>query len=198
MIKSLSLFLYKCIVFSKIFGGHESFFVGSLITLFWTSGEVCLGFKANSGGSKGQVRDACSRGPKFFDIHAVLWDNLGKLYVGDPLENCHPCLGEAWIRHCLQQCAFITRRPRVYNISQQRSLIKTDKLFLYSLSDFVSCRVIDTAAAQLTKTAIAVTAIFIVTMGYDNFYYVLGYTGVLNYKMNSPVQKIGTGIDFLH
>ena len=54
------------------------------------------------------------------------------------------------------------------------------------------CRVIDTAAAQLTKTAIAVTAIFIITMGYDNCHYVLGYTGVLTYKMNSPFQKIGT------
>ena len=65
------------------------------------------------------------------------------------------------------------------------------------MSDFLFFRVIDTATAQLTKTAITVTAIFIVTMGYDSFYYVLGYTGVLNYKMNSPVQKIGTGIIFL-
>ena len=72
----------------------------------------------------------------------------------------------------------------------------TDKQTFAGLK-FVPYRVIDTAAAQLTKTAIAVTAIFIVTMGYDNFYYVLGYTGVLNYKMN-PVQNIGTGTVFLH
>ena len=52
-------------------------------------------------------------------------------------------------------------------------------------------RVIDTAASQLTKTAITVTAIFIVALGYDLWYYVLGYSGVTEYKMNSPLQKIG-------
>ena len=74
---------------------------------------------------------------------------------------------------------------------------RTEISFTLGLN-FSFCRVIDTATAQLTKTAITVTAIFIVTMGYDNFYYVLGYTGVLNYKMNSPVQKIGTGIIVSH
>ena len=52
-------------------------------------------------------------------------------------------------------------------------------------------RVIDTAAKQLTKTAITVTAIFIVALGYDLWYYVLGYSGVIEYKMNTPLQKIG-------
>ena len=50
-------------------------------------------------------------------------------------------------------------------------------------------RVIDTAAKQLTKTAITVTAIFIVALGYDLWYYVLGYSGVIDYKMNTPLQK---------
>ena len=53
-------------------------------------------------------------------------------------------------------------------------------------------RVIDTAARQLTKTAITVTAIFIVSLGFDLWYYVLGYSGVTEYKMNTPMQKIGT------
>ena len=53
------------------------------------------------------------------------------------------------------------------------------------------CRVIDTAAKQLTKTAITVTAIFIVALGYDLWYYVLAYAGVTEYKMNTPIQKIG-------
>ncbi len=55
-------------------------------------------------------------------------------------------------------------------------------------------RVIDTAASQLTKTAITVTAIFIVALGYDLWYYVLGYSGVTEYKMNTPLQKIGKHI----
>ena len=53
-------------------------------------------------------------------------------------------------------------------------------------------RVIDTAARQLTKTAITVTTIFIVSLRFDLWYYVLGYSGVTEYKMNTPMQKIGT------
>ena len=52
-------------------------------------------------------------------------------------------------------------------------------------------RVKDTAARQLTKTAITVTGIFIVALGYDLWYYVLGYAGIIEYKMNTPIQKIG-------
>ena len=52
-------------------------------------------------------------------------------------------------------------------------------------------RVIDTAASQLTKTAITVTAIFIVALGYDLWYYLLAYSGVTDYKINTPLQKIG-------
>ena len=42
------------------------------------------------------------------------------------------------------------------------------------------CRVIDTAASQLTKTAITVTAIFIVVIGYDSWYFMLGYAGAIH------------------
>ena len=52
-------------------------------------------------------------------------------------------------------------------------------------------RVIDIAASQLTKTAITVTAIFIVALGYDLWYYLLAYCGLAEYKANSQLQKIG-------
>ena len=55
----------------------------------------------------------------------------------------------------------------------------------------IPCRVIDKAARQLTKTAITVTAIFIITLGYELWYFMLGQTGALEYKVNTPVQKIG-------
>ena len=35
--------------FKKKFGGHKSFFVGPLIPLFWTSGDVSSGFQSQSG-----------------------------------------------------------------------------------------------------------------------------------------------------
>ena len=52
-------------------------------------------------------------------------------------------------------------------------------------------RVIDTAASQLTKTAITVTAIFIAALGYDMWYYILAYSGVTDYVVNTPLQKAG-------
>ena len=62
--------------------------------------------------------------------------------------------------------------------------------FLGSLYSLIF-RVIDTAASQLTKTAITVTAIFIVALGYDLWYYLLAYSGLAEYKTNSQLQKIG-------
>ena len=55
----------------------------------------------------------------------------------------------------------------------------------------ISSRVIDTAASQLTKTAITVTAIFIVAIGYDSWYFMLGYAGAIRYIYNTPIQIIG-------
>lgn len=51
--------------------------------------------------------------------------------------------------------------------------------------------VIEAASSQLTKTAVVVTLIFIATIGYDLHYYLLGYTGVTRYELNTPIQKAG-------
>ena len=50
---------------------------------------------------------------------------------------------------------------------------------------------IDKAAKELTKTAIIVTGFFIVSLGYDCWYYMLGYAGAVVYVKNTPVQKAG-------
>ena len=50
---------------------------------------------------------------------------------------------------------------------------------------------IDAANSFMTKTGVAVTAIFVLTVGYDAIYYVLGSIGVVVYVLNTPVQKIG-------
>ena len=59
-------------------------------------------------------------------------------------------------------------------------------------------RVIDKASQELTKTAFAVTIIFIVTIGYDLHYYLLGYIGVLEYVLNAPIQKVGVFLSNLN
>ena len=54
------------------------------------------------------------------------------------------------------------------------------------------------ASTDLTKTAIAVTVIFIFSIAYDLHYYLLGYTGVTDYKLNTPIQKIGVFLSNLN
>ena len=54
--------------------------------------------------------------------------------------------------------------------------------------NFAESRTITKATKELTKTAIIVTIIFIISLGYDLWYYILGYSGVIEYKFNSPLQ----------
>ena len=58
-------------------------------------------------------------------------------------------------------------------------------------TDFGITRAIDNASRQLTKTAIVVTCIFIIALGYDIWYYLLGKFELVVYKNNTPLQKIG-------
>ena len=51
--------------------------------------------------------------------------------------------------------------------------------------------VIDVANSMMTKTGVAVAVIFVLTIGYDVIYYMLGAIGVVVFVLNSPVQKIG-------
>ena len=63
--------------------------------------------------------------------------------------------------------------------------------YMLHIDTDICYRVIDTAASQLTKTAITVTAIFIVALGYGSWYYLVGYSGATEYKFNTPLQIIG-------
>ena len=54
--------------------------------------------------------------------------------------------------------------------------------------NFAESRTITKATKESTKTAIIVTIIFIISLGYDLWYYILGYSGVIEYKLNSPLQ----------
>ena len=46
------------------------------------------------------------------------------------------------------------------------------------------------ASRQFVKTAITVTIIFVIAMGFEGFYYMLGNTNVTTYVVNSPLQKV--------
>ena len=57
-----------------------------------------------------------------------------------------------------------------------------------SQSDFKSNDIINKATKELTKTAMLVTIIFIISLGFDLWYYVLAYHGVVPYILYSPIQ----------
>ena len=62
------------------------------------------------------------------------------------------------------------------------------------LSSFCQTQTLNKATRELTKTAIIVTVIFIISLGYDLWYYILGYSGVIEYKINSPLQVSGPDV----
>ena len=56
--------------------------------------------------------------------------------------------------------------------------------------ELAASRIIDKATTELTKTAIVVTIIFLISLGYDVNYYLLAYIGLFEYKMGAPAQKV--------
>lgn len=60
-----------------------------------------------------------------------------------------------------------------------------------SASNFTSTSTIEKANAQLTNTAIVVTIVFIIALGFDSWYYMLGSLNITEYVYNSPMQKVG-------
>ncbi|ELU18362.1 hypothetical protein CAPTEDRAFT_185678 [Capitella teleta] len=59
-------------------------------------------------------------------------------------------------------------------------------------------KTIDRATDQLTKTAVTVTIIFILSVGYDLHFYLLGYNHVIEYTFGSPEQKVGVFLSNLN
>ena len=59
------------------------------------------------------------------------------------------------------------------------------------LSSNQANKTIDNASSEITKTALTVSLIFVICLAFDSIYYILGYTGVTTYELNTPIQKIG-------
>ena len=72
-----------------------------------------------------------------------------------------------------------------------RRILMTRRERIKSTTMPTCSNVIDVANSMMTMTGVAVTVIFVLTMGYDIIYYMLGAIGVVVYVLNSPVQKIG-------
>ena len=115
-------------------------------------------------------------------------DRRGKNLMFSVLFSNHISDGEMHIRH---KCF-------VLHLVVEGFIFKEYYIFYqeWSLQYFISIkndnfRVIDTAANQLTKTAITVTAIFILALGYELWHYLLAHLGVTEYIFFSTKQKVG-------
>ena len=58
-------------------------------------------------------------------------------------------------------------------------------------SNLGESRLVNSAAQQMTRTAMTVTFIFILSMSWDFWYYLLGRAGLVSYVKNSLLQMIG-------
>ena len=47
------------------------------------------------------------------------------------------------------------------------------------------------AEEQITKTAVAVSIVFVISLGWDAFYCLLGFSGAIVYEFNKPLQVTG-------
>ena len=61
-----------------------------------------------------------------------------------------------------------------------------------------SSTLVDKANAQLTRTAIVVSLVFILSLGWDSWSYVLGYAGLVSYEFNSPTQIVGVFLSVIN
>ena len=57
---------------------------------------------------------------------------------------------------------------------------------------------LDNANRQITKTAIAQSIAFIIALSWDAFYCLFGFTGVITYEFNKPLQVTGVFLATLH
>lgn len=51
--------------------------------------------------------------------------------------------------------------------------------------------IIDLAHRQITKTAVAIAIVFVISLSWESFYCLLGFTGLIKYEFNKPLQVTG-------
>ena len=74
---------------------------------------------------------------------------------------------------------------------------------MYQVSEIFKSReednqIYELADRQITKTAIAIAVAFIISIGWDAFYCLLGFTGIIKYEFNKPLQVVGVFLSTLN
>lgn len=58
--------------------------------------------------------------------------------------------------------------------------------------------IMDKLNNQVTRTLIIVTVVFIFTLGWDSWYCLLGFVGIVHYEFNSPLQMFGVFLSVMN
>ena len=80
-------------------------------------------------------------------------------------------------------------------IVQLRGMYQVSEIFTSQEDDN---QIYELADRQITKTAIAIAVAFIVSIGWDAFYCLLGFTGIIKYEFNKPLQVVGVFLSTLN
>ena len=80
-------------------------------------------------------------------------------------------------------------------IVQLRGMYQVSEIFKSQEEDN---QIYELADRQITKTAIAIAVAFIISIGWDAFYCLLGFTGIIKYEFNKPLQVIGVFLSTLN
>ena len=118
----------------------------------------------------------------FITVYAVPIGILVALFIKikRKLRSTHQTLGEVFEEAEMQP---INRQPSEENATNVR--VRVSVVSQRRLQNF---RQIEN---QITNSAIAVCAVFILSLGWDAFYCLLGFTGAIKYEFNKPLQVTG-------
>ena len=121
--------------------------------------------------------------PCFFQVRfehgACIWENLIGGYTGKQVFYAY-VLFCFFARYALPVVAYVFLYGRVVLTLYRRN----------KSTDLNRSAVVDAAQTAITKTAVTLTAIFIFAIGFDTWYYVLGNTGVVDFKVGSDIHMV--------
>ena len=122
--------------------------------------------------------------PGYFQVRFDGSSCLSEFFIGGEIGD------KLYYAYCLIWFVAVYLLPITAYIYLYGKVIVT--LYRRKTSPGIACsKAIDSVQSTVTKTAITLTVIFGFAIGVDAWAYLLGYTGVVEYKFGSPKQKIG-------
>ena len=132
--------------------------------------------------------------PAYFQVKYESGKCVPKFYFDTPGANTFNAFyGIFWLFLCyvIPTSLFVFLYTKIIIHIRQRQKSNIERHSVLDNMEGQQSRIYTRANQQLTKTAIIVTIVFIISLSYDCWYCLLGYTGITEYVFNSPLQKVG-------